>query len=65
MIVAEADLVVSNWLVAVIVTVCWVAMLDGATYKPDTLIVPTPAGLIVQVTAVLMALITFAVNCCC
>jgi hypothetical protein len=63
-IVAEADSVVSAWLVAVMVTVCGVEMLAGAVYRPDALIVPVPAGLIVQVTAVFPVFRTLAVNCC-
>ena len=35
----------------------------GAVYNPDELIVPVPAGLIDQVTAVLVVLVTVAVNC--
>src|SRR5258708_32525 len=62
-IVAEADLFVSVWLLAVIVTVCWLVMLAGAVYSPAALIVPVPAGLIVQVTAVLMLFVTVAVSC--
>jgi hypothetical protein len=42
--VAEELLVVSAWLVAVTVTVCWIVMLAGAVYRPEVLIVPTPAG---------------------
>jgi hypothetical protein len=61
--VAEADWVVSAWLVAVIVTDSCVEIVAGAEYRPDELIVPVPAGLIVQVTAVLLVLFTIAVNC--
>jgi hypothetical protein len=61
--VAVEDLLVSAWLVAVTVTVCWAEIVAGAVYSPDVLIVPTPAGLIVHVTAVL-ALFVVAVNCC-
>jgi hypothetical protein len=46
------------------VTVCCVVMLAGAVYKPDGLMVPTPAGVIVQFTAGLLVLVTPAVNCC-
>src|SRR5271157_145682 len=63
-IVAEADLVGSAWLVAVIVTVCCKPTAAGAVYNPAALIVPTPAGMAVQVTAVLLVLATLAVNCC-
>jgi hypothetical protein len=38
--------------------------LAGAVYNPVALIAPTPAGLIVQITAVLLELLTLAVNCC-
>ena len=44
--VAYADWVGSDWLVAVIVTVCAVAMLAGAVYRPVALNVPTPSGAI-------------------
>ena len=68
--VAEADLVGSARLVAVTVIVCcgkpgvWVVGKGGDVYKPVGLIVPTPAGLIVHVTAVLLAFATLARNCC-
>ena len=61
--VAKADLLVSAWLVAVTVTVCCAEIVAGAVYSPDALTVPTPAGLIVQVTAVLLVFVTVAVNC--
>ena len=60
--VADAETVGSAWLVAVTVTVCCEVMLDGAVYKPEELMVPT-AGLTDQVTAVLLAFDTVAVNC--
>jgi hypothetical protein len=50
-----ADLVESSWLVAVIVTVCLVGINAGAVYRPVVLSVPTSVGLIVQITAVLLA----------
>jgi hypothetical protein len=49
-------------LVAVTVTVCAAAMLDGAVYRPADEIVPTD-GFIDQVTAVLLDPDTAAVNC--
>jgi hypothetical protein len=52
------------WLVAVTVTVCAVAMLAGAVYSPVELMVPNPAGEIVQVSAVLLVFTTLAENCC-
>ena len=51
------------WLFAVTVTDCWLVMVAGAVYNPVVLMVPVPAGLIVQVTAVLLLLDTVAVNC--
>jgi hypothetical protein len=63
-IVDEADFVVSAWLVAVTITVCWLVILAGAVYRPEELIVPTPPGEIVQVTAVLPLFTTLAENCC-
>jgi hypothetical protein len=63
--VPAADTAVFAALVAVIVTVCGVATLDGAVYNPEVLIVPAPvAGLIVQFTAVFVLPVTVAVNCC-
>jgi hypothetical protein len=50
-------------LAAVTVTVCAVATLDGAVYRPVEEIVPTD-GLIDQVTPVLLAPETVAVSCC-
>ena len=61
--VAEAETLVLAWLVAVTLTVCCEVTLAGAVYKPEELIVPVPVGLIDQVTAVLVALVTVAVNC--
>jgi hypothetical protein len=52
------------WLVAVSVTVCCVVMLAGAVYRPEELMLPTPPGVIVQFTVVLLVLVTVAVNCC-
>ena len=60
---ALADLVGSATLRAVSVTVCDVGILDGAVYRPAEEIVPTD-GLIDQVTAVLLAPETVAVNGC-
>jgi hypothetical protein len=61
--VDEADTAVFAWLVALTVTVCCVEIVAGAVYRPDELIVPVPVGLMVQVTAVLVVLVTVAVNC--
>jgi hypothetical protein len=61
--VAEADWVMSAGLVAVMVTVCCAVIVAGAVYRPEELIVPTPE-LIDQFTAVLLALLTLAANCC-
>jgi hypothetical protein len=63
-IVAEADLVESAWLVAVTVTVCCVVIVAGAVYTPLALIVPTPSGLIVHVTAWFVLFATVAVKLC-
>ena len=60
---AVADLVVSATLVAVTVTLADATIGDGAVYKPVLPMVPT-CGLIDQVTAVLVLLVTVAVNCC-
>ena len=60
--VAVAFFVVFAWLVAVTVTVCWVAIVAGAVYTPLALIDPDPLGLIVQATAVLVVFDTFAVK---
>jgi len=59
----DEDAVVSARLVAVTVTVCAVVMVAGAVYRPDVLIDPTPTGLIDQVTALLVVLVTVAVSC--
>src|SRR5690349_17493706 len=61
---AVPDLVLSATLVAVTVTVCAEGTELGAVYKPVEEIEPTPLGLIVQVTAVLLLLVTVAENCC-
>jgi hypothetical protein len=61
--VADEDTVVSARLVAVTVTVCAVAMVAGAVYRPEVLIEPTPTGLLDQVTALLAVLVTVAVSC--
>jgi hypothetical protein len=62
--IAEAEIDVFAWLLAVIVTVCCAATLDGEVYRPEELIVPVLAGLIDQFTAVLLVLVTLAENCC-
>lgn len=59
-----ADRLGSAWLVAVIVTVCCVAILAGAVYRPAALSVPAPIGLIDQVTPGVQPPITEAENCC-
>jgi hypothetical protein len=59
---ATADLVASAVLVAVTVTVCEELMELGALYRPEVEIVPT-AGLRLQVTPVLVAPDTRALNC--
>src|SRR6185437_14854095 len=61
--VIEATAVGSAWLVAVTVTVCCTARLEGAVYRPDELIAPAPDGLIVQVTVGLSVFATEAVSC--
>src|ERR1039457_4609342 len=58
-----ADLVGSATLWPFTVTVCDVGILDGAVYRPCEDIVPSD-GMIDQVTAVLLAPKTAAVNCC-
>jgi hypothetical protein len=64
-IVAVAVLAVLTTLVAVSVTVCRAAMVAGTVYNPLELTVPAPDdGLINHVTAVLVAFVTVAVNCC-
>src|SRR5262245_7562588 len=63
--VAAPVLVASAWLVAVMVTVCRVAKLAGAVYSPlAALMLPAPAGALLQVTVWLAVLVTVAVNCC-
>jgi hypothetical protein len=61
--VAEPFLVVSATLVAVTITVCWVAIVAGAVYRPELPMVPV-FGLKLQVTAVLPVYETVATNCC-
>jgi hypothetical protein len=61
--VAEALLVASATLVAVTVTVCWLATAGGAVYRPELPMVPV-AGLRLHVTVVLAVFVTMAVNCC-
>ena len=60
--VALADLLVSAALEAVIVTVCGAVIVAGAVYKPAADTVPT-LGDKDQLTAVLVAPVTVAVNC--
>lgn len=62
-IVAEPLFVVSAALVAVTVTVCWVATVEGAVYRPELSMVPV-FGLTLQVTAVLLVFETIAAKCC-
>jgi hypothetical protein len=62
MIIAEADLVMSAMLVAVIVTDCWVVVEEGAVYKPAAETVPI-GDFTDHVTAVLLVPVTVAVNC--
>jgi hypothetical protein len=62
-IVAVADLVESAWLVAVRFMVCNAVILEGAVYTPDESTLPIPAGLIDQLTRLLLEFATFAVNC--
>jgi hypothetical protein len=61
-IVVDEDAFVSARLVATTVTVCAVAMVAGAAYKPDVLIEPIPTGLIDHVTALLAVLVTVTVS---
>jgi hypothetical protein len=62
--VAVADLLVSATLVARTVTLCCVVIEAGAVYNPLALIVPLPAGVMLQVTLLLARPVTVAVNCC-
>ena len=62
-IVAVADLELSAALVALTTTTVE-AVTTGAVYLPVESIVPRVVGLSDQVTAVLVALVTAAVNCC-
>ena len=48
--VALPDLVGSAVLVAVTVTVCCVDTETGAVYKPPVVMLPTPAGMMLQLT---------------
>src|SRR5579863_6177793 len=61
---ADADLVGSDWLVAVMVTVCGVVMVVGAVKLPEEDNVPMPAGALDQVTAELQLPGAPATNCC-
>ena len=49
--VALPVVVLSARLLAITVTVCWLAMLDGARYSPDVEIEPKVAGDIDHATA--------------
>ena len=60
---AVDDFVASATLVAVTLIICAKLTDAGAVNRPDALTEPTPAGAAVQVTAVFVVLITFAVNC--
>jgi hypothetical protein len=61
---AVPDLVVSAADVAVIVTLAGKPLaMVGAVYKPLALMVPPLEGVTAQVTAVLVAFVTVAVNC--
>jgi hypothetical protein len=60
--VAVADLVGSTTLVARTVAVVWPLTTVGDVYTPNAFTAPGP-DTIVQVTAVLAALLTVAVNC--
>jgi hypothetical protein len=62
-IVALADLLLSAALVAVTVTDCVLVTVAGALYRPLDEMLPT-AGEIDQFTAVLVVLVTAALNCC-
>jgi len=59
---AVALLLASAALAAVTVTVCGLASVAGAAYKPPLEMVPT-AGLTDQVTVVFVVPVTAAVNC--
>src|ERR1700674_4807971 len=61
--VADAVLLVSAVLVAVTVTVCRELTVVGAVYNPVLLTLPTPDGLIDQVTVVVVLPDTAAANC--
>lgn len=60
-IVADALLVVSATLTAVTVALVCAGILEGAVYRPAEVIEPAPVR--VQVTAVFVDPVTFAVNC--
>ena len=63
-IVAVAVFVPSATLVAFTVIVCCAVMLAGAVYSPAVVMAPAPPVFIDQVTAMLLAFATDAVNCC-
>jgi hypothetical protein len=60
----EADWVESATLTAVMITVCWEVIVDGAEYRPPDVMLPTPDGTMVQVTLAFVVLLTVAVSCC-
>ena len=62
--VADAVLVASAWLMAVMVMVCGSEIAAGAVYRPAALMLPTPVGFKDHVTPVFTALPTEARNCC-
>src|SRR5579864_989965 len=62
--VAAPVMAVLAWSVAVTVTVCCVAMLAGAVYRPVALTLPAPEGLIDQFTGELQLPMMVDVNCC-
>jgi hypothetical protein len=66
--VAEADFVLSAWLVAVTVTELELGTRSGAVYRPveemvPTVVLPPTVLLTDHVTLVLLVLLTVAVNC--
>src|SRR5258708_35180746 len=60
----EPLLVGSDWLVSVTITDCCELIVVGAVYRPPVVTVPTPPGVMDQVTAWFDALATGALNCC-
>jgi hypothetical protein len=61
--VARALLVASATLIAVTVTLCRLAIVDGGVYNPLLSMLPA-LGFRLHVTDVLLAFVTVAVNCC-